>query len=174
MSRLLAVVAVIVSTVAGCTAVMAPASGPDGPEMPDRQQLIEALEADPRYAGMWAEQEVLLVALTGGVDEVSAAVAHLVPPGLVVRWQLAEHSYADLRALQDEIAGAHLGDLVIQVAVDPQLNRVVVGVDPLTAEAVARLHRLYGERIHVVHSAIQRQLNHGLPGPTGAGDPRVG
>jgi len=44
------------------------------------------------------------------------------------------------------------------LSVDPQRNRVVVGIDPFSDEVAAALLQLYGPLVEVVEHEIERML----------------
>lgn len=160
-SQLVVVVIVMLALLVGCTPQSPDGSvAPDGPEPPSgRDELVAAVRDDPRFGGFWADDSgVLNVAVTRDVEEIRSSVAHLLIPGMPVRFQLVRYSYTELTATQMQILEDETKPDVTMVAIDPAANQVVVGIDPFDEEVAEELTSRYGPVVKVVHQRVQTQL----------------
>ena len=132
--------------------------GPDGPDVPaGRHALIARAEQHPQFGGAWTDPEGLLhLAFVGNAQEIGRGLGHLIPTGLMVRFDAVDYTHRQLegtrrRMLTEWPAG------VTFVGIDPPSNRVIVGIDPFDQARAAELEARYGPLIEVVQRPPQRQ-----------------
>ena len=106
-----------------------------------------AREAPDSFAGVWLDDDVMVVGFATDVDRYARAVRELFDPGLAVA--RARHSFAELQRIQDDLStSARQGDsaargAIRSTSVDVVRNRTTVGVFDPTREHLAELSRRY-------------------------------
>lgn len=116
-----------------------------GPEI----QAWAEQEAPDSFAGVWVDQELggYAVAFADDVDQYATEVRERFHPGLAVAQ--AEHSYAELRAMQDRIGQEQTGaddepGAIWSSGAQVMINRVTVGVFDPDDERLTELSDEYG------------------------------
>lgn len=128
------------------TAQPAPSEGLSlGPEIEAWAQR----EAPDSFAGVWVDQELggYAVAFADEVERYAAEVREAVDPGLAVAE--ANHSYAELRAIQDRLGQQQMGSdrepgAIWSSGTHVMINRVTVGIFDPDDDRLAELSDEYG------------------------------
>lgn len=137
-------------------ATVIPVTNPDGPAATgaDEYPFVELARSLPNFAGIWVErnQRDWHIAATGNLDEVIAAVRPHIPSGMTVYFQPAAYTYAELEAIVERVFAEREALIAAGIAVNhgsvsEKRNVITLGIDPLTAEAIATLRSRYTDAI---------------------------
>lgn len=118
--------------------------------------LNERVQAMPGFAGFWVEQPAGMVAIAAtDIAPFEAIIPYY--PWFEIRVVPARYTYAELRALQDQVSAdavsGALGDVKMTMCgVDVKANVVHLGVNGLTYEQRVFLLAKYGPRLVVEES----------------------
>ncbi len=125
--------------------------GPDPADYPvDGYPFIETAYALPTYGQLWIDnnQRDVHIALTGDIEAAIEVLRDGVPRGITVYFHIVEHTQAELCALRDAMFDdrdelMRRGIVLTSGGCASATPRVVVGMSPLTPEAIAYMRAHY-------------------------------
>ncbi|HLB45331.1 MAG TPA: hypothetical protein VJK49_08050 [Candidatus Limnocylindrales bacterium] len=129
-------------------------TNPDGPNPADYPSdaypFIGQAQSLPTYGVLWIDenQRDVHIALTGDIEGAIEKLKPSIPRGITVYFHIARHTQAELCALRDAMFDdreelMRHGIILTSGGCGNMRNRVVVGMSPLTPEAIAYMEERY-------------------------------